>query len=105
MAMTLYRDGEEIGVIELRVKGIGCESCIAPIKIHLLKTPGVIGVHVIGYRVIVLHDKSIDPDKIIAKSRIRDYYRIESYKHYIIAKNSIYDVIGRRSRDKYSIKT
>lgn len=97
--MNVYRDsGEEVGVIELQVKGIGCASCIAPIKIHLLKTRGVKGVHIIGYKVIVLHDKSIDPKKIIDESGIKDYYRIESYKHYIIARKSIYDIIGKSTR-------
>ncbi|MET1160645.1 MAG: hypothetical protein ABWW65_06765 [Thermoprotei archaeon] len=59
-----------------RVAGIGCASCIEPIKIHLFKHPSVISVKIVGYNVIVKYRKGYTLEKIIKTLRISEYYRV-----------------------------
>ncbi len=57
-----------------RVKGRGCASCIEPVKIHLFKHPGVRGVHIRGYRVIVFYDPRYSVDDILRETGVLEYY-------------------------------
>ncbi|WFO76071.1 hypothetical protein J4526_04335 [Desulfurococcaceae archaeon MEX13E-LK6-19] len=83
----------DIGVLIIRLKGIGCASCIAPSKIHLLSVHGVKGVHIRGSEVIVFYDhKTLTPEEILDKSKLRDYYKIVYMKA---------EVIDYKDMDKY----
>ncbi len=76
---------DKIGVLILEVRSLGCPSCIALAKIHLLKTRGVIGVHVRGNKVIILFNPlETESSKLLSESGIKNYYRYTIIEERII---------------------
>ncbi len=66
-----------VSLLEVKVEGIGCGSCVAPSKEHFIKVEGIMAVHVHGSRVYIIYDPSkTNPRKIIRESGVENYYFI-----------------------------
>lgn len=64
-------------LLEVKVEGIGCGSCVAPSKEHFIKVEGVLPVHVRGSRVYIIYDQSkTNSEKIIRESGVENYYLV-----------------------------
>lgn len=62
----------------LKVSGVGCDSCVAPSKAHLLHVPGVVAVRVLGSHVEVVYDEGKTVlEELLRKSRVSEYYFIQ----------------------------
>lgn len=60
--------------VKLLVEGKGCGSCVAPIKNHLIKHPGVYGVHLRGRIVIVILRDGYRVEEVLKDTNVSMYY-------------------------------
>lgn len=91
------------GLLYIWVKSIGCPNCIAPVKTRFLRVKGVVGVHVLSGKIMVIYDPSItNPYKIIRDSRVLEYYIITGWRVRILRENEISKHIPRNTL-KYGV--
>ncbi len=87
---------EKIGVLRIRVEGRGCGSCVAPVKAHLLRIPGVRGVHVVGYNVYVFLDPAASPENILGHPALRLYYRVRDHEYMVMDREEALSLVRPR---------
>ncbi|AKG38550.1 hypothetical protein MA03_03610 [Infirmifilum uzonense] len=69
--------GAPMKLVTLRVSGIGCASCVAPVKEHFLRIPSVQAVHVLGSRVYLILGDNDNVQRLILDSGAAEYYSIK----------------------------
>ncbi|ABL79002.1 heavy-metal-associated domain-containing protein [Thermofilum pendens] len=80
----------------LKVSGIGCGSCVAPSKAHLLRVPGVVAVYVFGSRVEVVYDEErTSLDEVLKSSGVNEYYFVQ-----VLSVESVDDSLGASGRSE-----
>ncbi len=63
--------------VKLLVEGKGCGSCVAPIKNHLIRHPGVYGVHVRGGIVVVILRNGYTIEEVLGDTGVEMYYWVK----------------------------
>lgn len=90
-------------LVELKVSGVGCASCVAPAKEHFLKLPEVLAVHVLGSRIYLLIDGERSVEEVVSRSGAEDYYIVTIEK--VEPVSSVGEALERiMDKDKVALK-
>jgi len=90
-------------LVTLRVSGVGCASCVAPVKEHFLRAPGALAVHVLGSRVYVVLEDGVTLADFLSKSGVAEYYVVQVERTESL--RSLEEALERvRSADRVSLR-
>jgi len=90
-------------LVTLKVSGVGCASCVAPVKEHFLRAPGALAVHLLGSRVYVVLEDGVPLADFLDKSGAAEYYVV--YVERTESLGSLEEALERiRNADRVSLR-